>query len=260
VPSLSLFLSLSISVFASNEVKRFHFPRVKRLQVVLVSQENSAWDSPPQRYRPFLSFFLFLSRNECDVWKNSYRDILIPELVFFCFPFRTNCTNASLKNLQKELDPKISYECREVTEYVYVYDDVIILIYYYYCYYYYYYYLLLLFHFMLDKKDKRIFDFLYVQHWKIDNNAVWDMYACTACHLSLSLFLSLLSLSLQGRPPWLQRSSKGILWELLVNWTSDHNMRHNHTSVNVTMCFYAIVWLHVKKKKNVFQCHSHIFL
>ncbi|XP_056289957.1 ADP-ribosyl cyclase/cyclic ADP-ribose hydrolase 1-like [Pseudoliparis swirei] len=58
------------SVFASNEVKRFHFPRVKRLQVVLVSQENSA----------------------------------------------TNCTNASLKNLQKELDPKISYECREVTE------------------------------------------------------------------------------------------------------------------------------------------------
>ncbi|XP_034415831.1 ADP-ribosyl cyclase/cyclic ADP-ribose hydrolase 1-like isoform X2 [Cyclopterus lumpus] len=58
------------SVFASNEVKRFHFPRVKSLKVVLVTQKN----------------------------------------------FVTNCTNASLKDLQKELDPNITYECKEVAE------------------------------------------------------------------------------------------------------------------------------------------------
>ncbi|TNN24944.1 ADP-ribosyl cyclase/cyclic ADP-ribose hydrolase 1 [Liparis tanakae] len=70
------------STFASIELERFHFPKVKRLKVILVSGENSA----------------------------------------------TNCKNASLKDLQKKLDPKITYECKEVSEYVYVYDDVIIII------------------------------------------------------------------------------------------------------------------------------------
>ncbi|XP_031706083.1 ADP-ribosyl cyclase/cyclic ADP-ribose hydrolase 1-like [Anarrhichthys ocellatus] len=58
------------SVFASIEVKRFHFPRVKSLNVVLVTQEN----------------------------------------------FVTNCTNASLKDLQKELDQGMTYDCKEVSE------------------------------------------------------------------------------------------------------------------------------------------------
>ncbi|XP_068438146.1 ADP-ribosyl cyclase/cyclic ADP-ribose hydrolase 1-like [Clinocottus analis] len=58
------------SVFASIEVKRFHFPRVKSLKVVLVTQQNSV----------------------------------------------TNCTNASLKDLQEELDQRITYNCKEVAE------------------------------------------------------------------------------------------------------------------------------------------------
>lgn len=58
------------SIFASIEVKRFNYPRVKSLNVVLVTQNKTV----------------------------------------------TNCTNASLKDLQKELDQGITYNCEEVTE------------------------------------------------------------------------------------------------------------------------------------------------
>ncbi|KAI4806420.1 hypothetical protein KUCAC02_017246 [Chaenocephalus aceratus] len=58
------------SIFASIEVKRFDFPRVKSLNVVLVTQNKTV----------------------------------------------TNCTNASLKDLQKELNQGITYNCEEVTE------------------------------------------------------------------------------------------------------------------------------------------------
>ncbi|XP_034005204.1 ADP-ribosyl cyclase/cyclic ADP-ribose hydrolase 1-like [Trematomus bernacchii] len=58
------------SIFASIEVKRFNYPRVKSLNVVLVTQNKTV----------------------------------------------TNCTNASLKDLQKYLDQGITYNCEEVTE------------------------------------------------------------------------------------------------------------------------------------------------
>ncbi|XP_054478671.1 ADP-ribosyl cyclase/cyclic ADP-ribose hydrolase 1-like [Anoplopoma fimbria] len=58
------------SVFASIEVKRFKYPRVKSLNVVLVTQANSV----------------------------------------------TSCTDASLKDLQKELDQGITYNCKVVSE------------------------------------------------------------------------------------------------------------------------------------------------
>ncbi|XP_008303880.1 ADP-ribosyl cyclase/cyclic ADP-ribose hydrolase 1-like [Stegastes partitus] len=60
----------NMSIFASIEVKRFSAPRVRSLNVVLVTQEENA----------------------------------------------TNCTNASLKDLQKELDQGITYSCTEVPE------------------------------------------------------------------------------------------------------------------------------------------------
>ncbi|XP_023287229.1 ADP-ribosyl cyclase/cyclic ADP-ribose hydrolase 1-like [Seriola lalandi dorsalis] len=59
------------SVFASIEVKRFNATKMKRLNVVLVTQTNAV----------------------------------------------TNCTNASLKDLRKELDKGIKYNCTEVTEF-----------------------------------------------------------------------------------------------------------------------------------------------
>ncbi|KAI9516711.1 hypothetical protein NQZ68_013768 [Dissostichus eleginoides] len=59
-------------IFASIEVKRFDYPRVQSLNVVLVTQNKTVQV--------------------------------------------TNCTNASLKDLQKELDQGITYNCEEVTE------------------------------------------------------------------------------------------------------------------------------------------------
>ncbi|KAM4533538.1 ADP-ribosyl cyclase/cyclic ADP-ribose hydrolase 1-like [Odontesthes bonariensis] len=58
------------SIFASIEVKRLKYPRVRSLTVVLVMKKNAV----------------------------------------------TNCTNGSLKNLQKELDEGIQYNCKEVSE------------------------------------------------------------------------------------------------------------------------------------------------
>ncbi|XP_059183007.1 ADP-ribosyl cyclase/cyclic ADP-ribose hydrolase 1-like [Centropristis striata] len=58
------------SIFATIELERLDSPRVKNLNVVLVTQETTV----------------------------------------------TNCTNASLKNLQKELDPGVKYNCKEVSE------------------------------------------------------------------------------------------------------------------------------------------------
>ncbi|XP_029313127.1 ADP-ribosyl cyclase/cyclic ADP-ribose hydrolase 1-like [Cottoperca gobio] len=58
------------SIFASIEVKRFDYPRVRSLDVILVTQENPV----------------------------------------------SNCTHASLKDLQRELDKGITYSCKEVTE------------------------------------------------------------------------------------------------------------------------------------------------
>ncbi|RVE58616.1 hypothetical protein OJAV_G00196040 [Oryzias javanicus] len=58
------------SVFESIEVRRLRSPKVKRMNVILVMEENAV----------------------------------------------TNCTNASLENLQKVLNAGISYGCKEVTE------------------------------------------------------------------------------------------------------------------------------------------------
>lgn len=58
------------SIFASIEVKRFHSPKVRSLNVVLVTQKSTV----------------------------------------------SNCTNASLKELQKELAEGIKYNCKEVAE------------------------------------------------------------------------------------------------------------------------------------------------
>ncbi|XP_070784398.1 ADP-ribosyl cyclase/cyclic ADP-ribose hydrolase 1-like [Enoplosus armatus] len=59
-----------LSIFGSIEVKRFNSPRMRSLNVVLVTQKNTV----------------------------------------------TNCTNASLKDLQKELSEGIKYNCKEVSE------------------------------------------------------------------------------------------------------------------------------------------------